>query len=237
MRSSNWGEVKGSLIVDRLAKPSAYVETRWETYLSRFLENLTDDTGRAVRIVQQSIILKVEKLLASDELLDNLTRDGEHGKTAVVQLPGLHSFEFLRVSGLKAKRIPADGTGLVTRFELEELARVRRIFPSGGEADVLSKANRTKYQHPELRGELLEVANGRSLYALIEEGIEVLRNDEANGRDHRNAAMSKLRLAVTKNGVLVLAVKEVQGVELSTGGGATGKTEAKFLRGSRLRDL
>ena len=122
-------------------------------------------------------------------LLREETGGGDHGKTAVLELLGLHLEELLGVLGGKAEGIEAEVTGGVDGEELSGGidGGLRGVNPALLGAELLGGADGGDESDPELGGDLGDVGDGGAGDGGVEEeggALNLLTNEEADGGEH-----------------------------------------------------
>merc|ERR1719231_2091338 len=144
-------------------------------------------------------------------------RRGEHGKAPVLQLALLNELELDRVLRLDVGRVEAEVTGHVAVAERLAVGRLGdrvKLLPPLGDAHLLRAADAGEHHAPQPDGQLRDLVNGGAAVAR-EERVELLLDEEAGRREHRDARVRELRLAQAVDLELVLAVEEARGVELA----------------------
>ena len=102
--------------------------------------------------------------LAVGEFLGHEASSGEHGKTTVLKLLGLHDLELFGVSGHEAKRIESEVSGnvVVTEKTGPGDRNITGINPSDFGALLFGSTDGSDKEDPEERGDLGEVSDGRA---------------------------------------------------------------------------
>ena len=137
------------------------------------------------------------QLRARDKLLHDHARDGDHCQPAVVDLLLLHRLEARRILRLEAERIElevASDASLARREGLADLEAAAGL--EGDDREELEDADGQDDRGPELlqrRG--LEGDVRRHVNVAAEERVELLADEEAEGREHGDAAVLQLDLA------------------------------------------
>jgi hypothetical protein len=146
--------------------------------------------------------------LAISKLLRHESSSGEHGKAAVLKLPGLHHYKFRRVFGREAERVKAKVSGDVLRAEKTGLADgdILGLDKANFSALDLELANDSCKDNPERNRDLGEMRDGGALDGGIEKegrSLNLLANEETNDCKHGHTAVRELGLAVSLEGAFV----------------------------------
>mmetsp|Transcript_28190 Transcript_28190/g.47226 ORF Transcript_28190/g.47226 Transcript_28190/m.47226 type:complete len:295 (-) Transcript_28190:54-938(-) len=173
-------------------------------------------------IILQQVL---EDLSVVHKLLGNESGDGNHGKAAVVQLPGLLFLELRGIGRREAKGIKTEVTHLVLGQQLVHAGGVG-TGPSDSHAVRLANADDDEERLPEAGLDLLELEDGGAGDGAVEEGevLESLTDDEAERGKHGNAPVRELGLAVSAHVLYGGGRQETSGVEhVGEGGGDSGQ--------------
>ncbi len=177
----------------------------------------------------QNLEAKVLKdSLAVHGLLGEEAGSGDHGEAAVVQLLVLHLEEALGVLGHEVEGVETEVAGDVVGLELSGLVDgvVHGVLPALLEAECLGGTDGGDEEGPEEGRDLGDVGDGRSGDLGVEEeagSLHLLADEEADGGEHRDAAVGELGLAVPVHEGVVGTVSKAQGVEVDIGGEAAGE--------------
>ena len=160
-------------------------------------------TDRNVKLTVEVDLAGGDGALASDERSVDHAREGQHGKTAVLELRELVPGESSRVLA-KTKGIELEVTGLAAVFE----HGVARHFEAVGE----------EFHHAAEHKDLKQTASGHLEEGFGRYGIgggfegqaDEFLHDAAKGGKHANAAVLQFCLAQPVQGVLC---REAEGVE------------------------
>ena len=165
--------------------------------------------------------------LSVNEFLCQESRGGKHGKTSILQFLGLHSGEFLRVSGLQAKGVEVQVTRDV--FITEESGfgdrDVLGLDPADFGAGGLGLGNTSSQEDPEDGVDLGEVGDGRARDFSVEEdslALDGFADKETDGGQHGNASVSELGFTVSLKGHFIGLGGETSRVEKTNRGKGTG---------------
>lgn len=142
-----------------------------------------------------------EDLFTRDQLLRNEGSNGNHGKTPVVELFGLHVLPFGGVRGEETQGVEAQVAGLVVVPQGVEVLGAGSSPPKSNSVG-LAKSDGEQQGLPEhgTAGlNLLEVVDGRARdlpVEVVEQRIvlELLLHDESKGSKHGHTAVGNLRL-------------------------------------------
>merc|ERR1712118_200168 len=135
--------------------------------------------------------LFLEELGAGGELLADHASDAEHGEAAVVELLRLHLRELLVILRLEAQRVPVEVARLVVLADGPLLALERRV--EGEHGEPLGDRDDEDHGRPEgLQRRLLEGNVRRHVDLAAEKRMELLRDEEAKGREHGDARVLDL---------------------------------------------
>mmetsp|Transcript_33315 Transcript_33315/g.98262 ORF Transcript_33315/g.98262 Transcript_33315/m.98262 type:complete len:221 (+) Transcript_33315:199-861(+) len=166
--------------------------------------------------------------LAVNGLLGEESSGGNHGKAAVVELLVLHLEEIIGVLGHEAEGVETEVAGDVVGLELTRLVDggVDGVHPALLEAECLGGTDDGDEQGPEEGRDLSDVGDGRSGDLRVEEeagSLHLLADDEADGGEHCNSAVSELGLAVSVHEGIVGTLGKAQGIKVHIGGETAGK--------------
>lgn len=152
----------------------------------------------------ESELLKgvLEDFLAGNELLYDESSNGDHGKTAVVQLLCLQVLLCRWVAGEQTKRIKSKVTGLVIISEGVEVGRVGSC-PTQPDSVCLGETDGEDQGQPEngtAGFDLLKVVDSRAgnvAVDIVKNGIifKIFLDDKSKSSEHSHTAMRNLRLA------------------------------------------
>mmetsp|Transcript_7566 Transcript_7566/g.25880 ORF Transcript_7566/g.25880 Transcript_7566/m.25880 type:complete len:288 (-) Transcript_7566:35-898(-) len=172
----------------------------------------------------------LEDGLVVDELLRDEAGRREHREAAVLELLRRHLVELGGVRGLEAQGVEADVAGVVVLVELADGRAVLGERPALERAVHLEAADGEGADLEEggvLLADLGEVVDGRAL-DVREERVERLGDEEAEHREHGDAAVLRLGLAVAADVVVAGVDGEARGVPLAHGRQAAGQTEREI---------
>eukprot|EP00962_Isochrysis_galbana_P048034 scaffold19910_cov145-Isochrysis_galbana.AAC.3 len=137
--------------------------------------------------------LRSDELGPGRELLADHAGDGEHGEPAVVDLLGGHLLVLGRRGRFQAERVETEVAGLVVRADRPWLAAEWRV--EGEDGEHLHHGDGDDHGGPEgLQRGLLERDVGRYIDRATKERMELLADEEAERRKHRDAAVLQLHL-------------------------------------------
>ena len=178
---------------------------------------------------QTKFLSKVlEDSLSVDKLLGHEASGGQHGKTTVLKLLGLHGLQLLGVGGLEAKGVEPNvtrGVGLTEKTWLGD-GDILGLYPSDFGTGLLGGANGDGQENPENWGNLGKVADGRAADLGVEQergALDLFADEESDSGKHGNAAVGQLGLTVALHGGFVGLVSESEGIKESHRGKSTWK--------------
>jgi len=161
--------------------------------------------------------------LSVNKLLGDETSGGEHGKTSVLELLGLHDGELLWVLWLEAKWIETDVTWSVVLTHESSLVDWDGLWLNESHLGTsgLGGADSNSEEDPEEGWHLGEVGDAWSTDLGIEEegrSLNLLSDEESNDGEHGDASVGELGLAVTLEGVGIGLLGESEWIEESDWG-------------------
>jgi hypothetical protein len=198
-----------------------------------------------VHVGKQQAYLQTEVFkdsLAINKFLCAKSGGGEHGKTAVLELLGLHSLGFLTCIRLQAKRVETKITRGVSLTKSEDLL-VGFDVPNSGTFQ-LGGTNGDRQSDKEKGGDLGQVADGRATDLAIEKegrSLDLFSDEETNDSEHGNTAVGQLGLTVSLEGGLVSIGGETKRIEETHGSKGTrelineGSLHSRGLHGGHAR--
>lgn len=165
-----------------------------------------------------------------DKLLCDETGSSKHGKSAVLNLLGLHGLKLGRVFRAEAERIETNVSRGVVVTEEELLLRVRGANPPNLGTIDLRDSNEEDKSLPERRRDLREVVDTRTGDLRVKEergSLNLLTSKETNEGKHRDATVGQLSLAITLALVLISVFEKPERIKVTYGGKSSRKARAE----------
>merc|ERR1712232_1122780 len=184
----------------------------------------------------------LKQRLLGDLLLYDHTDGGNHRKSSVLELLCLHYGKLVCIRGFQAKGIETDVAGVVVIVQLRQprLALYFLVFSQGIEGKFPTDERPSEFggrdghrqKRKEKRRDLLylsQVRVRRTLDRTSEQGVELFGNEVSQHREHRNAAVRNLRLAVSLDFLNRKILCETEGIELAEGHYGTRESQTELV--------